>query len=137
MSLLLTPSVAVQHKLPLLEAVVSSPAHVAQMRGAQGLALSIDNVGSHTDREPLPSSAAAQMKKAANVRYLLQDVYHVFNRISETLRNSHKLYSLALWRLRMVRAVRALRALRAARLRVRPLRSNPEQAVREPTRARD
>lgn len=129
MSLRLNPSVAVQHKLPLLEAMVSSPAHVARMHGAQGLALSIDNVGTHTDRELLPSSAAAQMKKAANVQYLLQDVYHVFNRVSETLRNSHKLYSLALWKLRTVRAVSA----RAARLCVLRLRSNPEQAVRELT----
>lgn len=106
MSLLLTPSVAVQYKIPLLEAIVSSPAHVAQMRGAQGVALSIDNVGTQHggDRELLPSSAAAQLKKAANVRHLLQDIYHVFNRLSETLRNSHKLYSLALWKLRTVRA---------------------------------
>ena len=110
MRLLLTSNVAVQHKIPLLEATVSCPAHVARLRGAQGIALSIDNVGTQTDRELLESSAAAKMKKAANVRYLLQDVYHVFNRLSETLRNSHKLYSLALWKLRTVRARCLLRA---------------------------
>lgn len=119
MCLLLTQGVGVQHKIPLLEMVKTSPAHVERMRGAQGVALSIDNVGTQSDRELLPSSAAAQMKKAANVQYLLQDVYHVFNRISETLRNSHKLYSLALWKLRTVRVARAARAP-----------PNPEQTVR-------
>jgi hypothetical protein len=74
------------------------------MNGAQGVALSIDNVGTHSDRELLPSSAAAQLMKAADVRKLLQDIFHVFNRLSETLRNSHKFYSKALWILRTVRA---------------------------------
>jgi len=90
------PSTSVEDLVPLLADTARRPGHV-------GKVLSIDNIGRSGDHEVLESSAEAKLMKALAVPCLRQDIFHVSNRLSETLRNSHRLFRLACWLLRKVR----------------------------------
>ncbi len=98
------PSTGVKHKRKMLQAIRDNPEYKKLRGERKGISLSLDNVGTRGDREALESSAIVMYQNALEVEHVLQDIFHVFNRITETLRNSHKQYALALSKLRKVSA---------------------------------